>query len=91
MRRMAIGLTTWGAAAGAILMTVAATGAASARGGSSGAGDGWLRQELQNPGYVEASRYAYRGGYRRNDPGAEYEAYRRGYPIYGPWGWKSRY
>ncbi|GJE60020.1 hypothetical protein [Methylobacterium trifolii] len=76
-------------AATAVLALTA--GAAQARGGgSSGEGDGWLRQELQNPGYAEASPYAYRNGYRPNDPGAEYEAARRGYPIYGPWGWKNR-
>lgn len=62
----------------------------SAGGGSSGEGDGYLRQQLQNPGYVEPSPYAYRNGYRRNDPGARYEAWRRGYPIYGEWGWKYR-
>lgn len=74
----------------AALVLALSAGGASARGMSSGEGDGWLRQEVQNPGYVEASPYAYRNGYRRNDAGAEYEAYRRGYPIYGPWGWKSR-
>ncbi|GJE55673.1 MULTISPECIES: hypothetical protein [Methylobacterium] len=82
------------AAAGAALVLMAGTGAALAfggGGGSSGEGDGHLRQEMQNPGYVEPSRYAYRDGYRRKDPGAEYEAYRRGYPIFGPWGSKYRY
>ncbi len=59
-------------------------------GGSSGEGDGYLRQELQNPSYIEPSPYAYRNGYRPNDPGAAYEARRRGYPIYGQWGWKYR-
>ena len=73
--------------AGALIL--AAT-AAQARGGSSGEGDGWLRQQLQNPSYIEPSPYAYRNGYRPNDPGAEYEARRRGYPIYGQWGWKYR-
>lgn len=61
-----------------------------AGGGSSGEGDGSLRQELQNPRYIEPSPYAYRNGYRPNYPGAEYEARRRGYPIYGQWGWKYR-
>lgn len=81
------------AVAAALLVALAGVGAAQARGGggSSGEGDGYLRQQLQNPGYVEPSPYAYRGGYRRNDPGAAYEAYRRGYPIYGEWGWKYRY
>ena len=86
---------TWrlvGATAGAALLVLAAANAASARGGgSSGEGDGYLRQQLQNPGYVEPSPYAYRNGYRRNDRGAAYEAYRRGYPIYGEWGSKYRY
>ena len=80
--------------AGAAFFLMAATGAASAFGGGIGGGsdgDGYLRQQLQNPSYIEPSPYAYRRGYRRNDPGAEYEAYRRGYPIYGEWGWKSRY
>ena len=88
-----MGRTAFWAASGAALLMVGATGAASARGsgGSSGEGDGYLRQQLQNPSYIEPSPYAYRNGYRRNDPGAEYEAYRRGYPIYGEWGWKSRY
>lgn len=67
-----------------------ATASAQARGGSSGEGDGYLRQQLQNPRYIEPSPYAYRDGYRPNDPGALYEAERRGYPIYGEWGWKSR-
>lgn len=83
------------AAIGAVVLVVAATESAAAfgggSGGSSGEGDGDLRQELQNPSYIEPSPYAYRHGYRRNDRGAEYEAYRRGYPIYGSWGWKSRY
>ncbi len=83
------------AAVGAAVLLIGATEAAAAMGGagggSSGEGDGYLRQELQNPSYIEPSPYAYRNGYRRNDPGAEYEAYRRGYPIYGAWGWKSRY
>ncbi|GEO99428.1 hypothetical protein [Methylobacterium haplocladii] len=83
------------ATVGAALVLLAGTGAAFAfggsGGGSSGEGDGSLRQEMQNPRYVEPSRYAYRDGYQRNDPGAEYEAYRRGYPIYGPWGSKYRY
>ncbi|AWN44173.1 hypothetical protein [Methylobacterium durans] len=75
-------------AASALALTAAA---AQARGGgSSGEGDGYLRQQLQNPGYIEPSPYAYRNGYRPNDRGAEYEAYRRGYPIYGEWGWKYR-
>ena len=75
------------AAAALVLMASAAD---ARNGGSSGEGDGALRQELQNPGYIEPSPYAYRNGYRPNDRGAEYEAYRRGYPIYGPWGWKYR-
>lgn len=79
------------ATAGAVLILVGASGPALAfggsGGGSSGEGDGSLRQEMQNPRYIEPSRYAY----RRNDPGADYEASRRGYPIYGPWGWKYRY
>lgn len=88
-----MGRTILSAATGAALFTLAGTGAALAfgsAGGSSGEGDGALRQELQNPSYIEPSPYAYRNGYRRHDPGAEYEAYRRGYPIYGPWGWKYR-
>lgn len=82
------------AAMGATVLMLAGTGgvlAFGSGGGSSGEGDGHLRQEMQNPRYIEPSRYAYRGGYRRNDPGAEYEAYRRGYPIFGPWGSKYRY
>lgn len=82
------------AAMGATVLMLAGTGGALAfgsGGGSSGEGDGHLRQEMQNPRYVEPSRYAYRDGYRRNDPGAEYEAYCRGYPIFGPWGSKYRY
>jgi hypothetical protein len=75
------------AAAALVLMASAAD---ARNGGSSGEGDGALRQELQNPGYIEPSPYAYRNGYRPNDRGVEYEAYRRGYPIYGPWGWKYR-
>lgn len=77
-------------AACAILALTAGAAEARSSGGSSGEGDGWLRQELQNPSYAEPSPYAYRNGYRPNDPGAAYEAYRRGYPIYGPWGWKYR-
>ncbi|MGU3540947.1 hypothetical protein [Methylobacterium sp. A54F] len=88
-------MTSWMLAAllAALLAAGTALGTAPAQarsGGSSGEGDGWLRQELQNPGYVEPSPYAYRDGYRPNDRGAEYEAYRRGYPAYGPWGWKYR-
>ncbi|MEE7458943.1 hypothetical protein MPAR168_10915 [Methylorubrum populi] len=79
-----------GAVLAAALTLAAAPASAFGTGGSSGEGDGYLRQQLQNPGYVEPSPYAYRNGYRRNDPGARYEAWRRGYPIYGEWGWKYR-
>ncbi len=78
---------------GATVALVLVTGPAlafGAGGGSSGEGDGYLRQQLQNPDYIEPSPYAYRRGYRPNDPGAAYEARRRGYPIYGEWGWKYR-
>lgn len=76
--------------AAALLLPAGSAWAFGSGGGSSGEGDGYLRQQLQNPSYVEPSPYAYRRGYRRNDPGAEYEARRRGYPIYGEWGWKYR-
>ena len=83
--------TAFWAATGAVFLTIATTEAASARGaGGNNDGDSYLRQQMHNPGYLEPSPYAYRHGYRRNDPGAEYEAYRRGYPIYGEWGWKYR-
>jgi len=87
-------MTTMRTGVCAAFFMIAGTGGAMAfgsGGGSSGEGDGHLRQEMQNPRYIEPSRYAYRGGYRRDDPGAEYEAYRRGYPIFGPWGSKYRY
>ena len=57
------------AAAAALLLMASAADARN--GGSSGEGDGALRQELQNPGYIEPSPYAYRNGYRPNDRGAE--------------------
>lgn len=79
-----------GAILAAALTLPAAPAWAFGAGGSSGEGDGDLRQQLQNPGYVEPSPYAYRNGYRPRDPGARYEAWRRGYPIYGEWGWKYR-
>ncbi|KAB7784866.1 MULTISPECIES: hypothetical protein [Methylorubrum] len=84
------GLTIATAALAAATLSAGPAAAFGAGGGSSGEGDGYLRQELQNPGYIEPSPYAYRNGYRPNDPGAEYEARRRGYPIYGQWGWKYR-
>ncbi|MGX5775899.1 hypothetical protein [Methylorubrum zatmanii] len=87
MERRTIGRA---AAIAALLLSAVPAWAIGSGGGSSGEGDGDLRQQLQNPGYIEPSPYAYRQGYRRNDPGAEYEARRRGYPIYGEWGWKYR-
>ncbi|MEH3117492.1 MAG: hypothetical protein PGN25_07755 [Methylorubrum populi] len=86
MKRRLIG----GAAVLTALVLPAGSAWAFGAGGSSGEGDDDLRQQLQNPDDIEPSPYAYRGGYRPNDPGAAYEARRRGYPIYGEWGWKYR-
>ena len=63
-----------GIAAGLVAAVAAGPALAFGSGGSSGEGDGALRQQLQNPRYIEPSPYAYRGGYRRSDPGADYEA-----------------
>lgn len=87
MTGRAVGRAT---AAVAVLLSAGPVFAFGSGGGSSGEGDGYLRQQLQNPDYIEPSPYAYRRGYRPNDPGAAYEARRRGYPIYGEWGWKYR-